>query len=139
MTNFNRELSDFDYAESIIKIDKILEIYFKPISNFERHITNRCQEAGSLVELIQPSLKVRLGFTSGSWHLWNYDVENNVIIDLSAWQFYDIGVDRSKFVFDPSSELHKQDDRLFPQHFSDSAKPEFKRNIENLLDLYHQF
>lgn len=125
---------DLPYYMTIMAIQDTLQNYYEPKSNFGyNYLKNRCMETSKLTSLILPKLIQQAGFINGQWHAWNLDTQNNLIIDLSLWQFQDLKISPNNYLFPKDSTLHKFNKKALWEQ-----KTNFKLNAGNIEEKIEQ-
>ena len=130
---------DLIYVSTLTAISDTLQIFYENKSIFGyNYLKNKCQQTTRLTHLILPDLKEQSGKLFEQKHCWNYDPQNNIIIDLSAWQFGN-NISPNKFVFD-KNYTHYQEYKFNEKNLED-YKNNIKTNnheLEELLKIYNQ-
>ena len=124
------------YFQTLKKIQKVLKIHYNPNPYYKRYIKYRCVEATKLTHLILPNLKEQIGDCSNHFHAWNYDPTNNLIIDLSAWQFKNLNITPNTIIFSPKTKTHKFNKNNLENYLESLKTPTFQKEIKKLYKTY---
>lgn len=134
----NSSKYDLPYFLELMAIEDTLSIHYRQNSNFEKYITNKCQRATRLTNIILPHLKEQAGNCTNEWHAWNIDQERQIIIDLTAWQFHDLKISSSQITFPINHYEFRFNKRKLQQHkqFFINNKNNINSEINSLLETY---
>lgn len=132
------DIYDLPYYQKLEKIHETLRIQYQNNSNYERYITNRCQTTSRLVKIIT-GVDEQGGKVGELGHIWNVDNENKVIVDLSAWQFYDFNIKPTDWIFKQPSRIHRTNPWVLEEHLKDMKKNRLnvRNEIRILLQIYN--
>lgn len=128
------------YKMILMAIQDTLQIYYESTSNYGyNYLKDKCQETTRLTNTILPNLQEQAGYFQDCWHAWNYDAQNNLIIDLSAWQFQGNNISPNKVVFSPNSQFHSPSRKSLQTHKKafELRDSDCKKNLEELLEIYN--
>jgi hypothetical protein len=131
---------DLPYTTELEIIQDTLQIYFEPTSNFGcNYLKNRCQQTTRLTKLVIPQLEERAGLCFEQWHAWNFDSENEIIVDLSGWQFQGLNLNSGKCILPSNHKKYNSTEKNLQEHLrwcDVYDEPIIKYDLEELMKIY---